>query len=165
MRRLILVVAVVSLTAACGGGDGGEVSLEDYFIDVEAAAAAYDEAAARVDTALSESTDPVSDVKELFPGFVGDLGGFVEALEAIAAADEVSAEHATTVTRGRAVLAAYEDLVAELDGVDDLIALSNLFEGPKGLALGETGDLFSQSCDALQSIADAEGIEVELQCH
>ena len=164
MRRLTIGVAALLLFAACGDGDAGETSLEEYFADLEVAAVAYDAAAGPIDTALSESTDPLNDVKELFPPFVDDLGAFVDALAGMTPPSEVSAEHAITVDRGRAVFAAFEDVVAELDGVNDLEGLSALFAGPAMAAMIEAGHLFSEGCETLQSVADAEGIAVDLRC-
>jgi len=164
MRRLALVMAALLLFAACGGGDDGEASLEGYFADLETASIAYDEAAAATDAVLNESTDPLKDTKEAFPAFVDDLRAFVTALEGLTPSAEVAAQHADTVTDGRAVLAALEALVADLEYVEDPPGLGAFYEGPALAALVEAGDQFSDGCAALQSIADAEEIEVDLRC-
>jgi len=164
MKRLALVMAALLLFAACGGGDDGEVSLEGYFADLETASIAYDEAAAATDATMNESTDPLRDTKEAFPAFVDDLGAFVAALEGLTPPAEVAAQHADTVTDGRAVLAALEALVADLEDVEDIPGLGAFYEGPALAALIEAGDQFSDGCAALQSVADAEGIEVDLRC-
>lgn len=163
MKRLTLVIAALVLFAACGD-DGGGVSLEDYFADLEVAGNAYEEASAPLDAAFESSTDPVTDLKALFPDFLEELRSFVSTLEGMSAPAAVSAEHSATVADGKAALAAFELLVADLEHVEDLAGLYALLNGPEMTAVIEASGTFSDDCTALQSVADEEGIEVDLHC-
>jgi hypothetical protein len=163
MKRLTIVIAALVLFAACGD-DGGGVSLDDYFASLEAAGSAYDEASAPIDEAFENSTDPVTDLKALFPPFLDDLKAFVSTLEGMSAPAEVSAEHAATVIDGKAAVAAFEPLVADLARVEDLAGLYALLNGPVMGAVIEASGKFSDDCTALQAVADEEGIDVDLSC-
>lgn len=165
MRRLTLVTAALLLFAGCGDDDGGAVSLEGYFVDLEVAAIAYDESAGSIDAALEGSTDPVNDFKEIFSGAVDHIDTFVDTLAGMTPPSEVLTEHAATVDRGRAVFAAFEDVVAELNEVGDLNELNTVLEGSTMAALIQAGDLFSDGCESLQSVAEVEAIEVDLRCN
>lgn len=162
MRRVALITAALLLFAACG--DDGAASLEDYFGELETAGIAYDEASAPVDAALSDSSDPLTDVKAAFPVFVDDLSTFVGTLDAMKPPAEVAEVHASTVVHGKAVLAAFQAVVTELDAVDDMGGLIALFEGPTMARVSEAGDLFSDGCSKLQAVADDNGIDVDLRC-
>jgi hypothetical protein len=163
MRRIALVAAMLLVLAACGDDDGG-LSLEDYYSQLETAGAAYDEAAQVVDTGLDQTTDPLTDVKELLPAFESDLDEFVATLDGIDAPDKAAEAHAQAVDAGKAAAAAYDEVLAGLDDIDDLTGLLTFFEGPEFAAFGEAGDRFTESCEALQAVADEEGIDVDLRC-
>ncbi len=148
--------------AACGGDDGA--SLEDYFGELQAAGQAYEAAGDELDAAIEDSTDPLGDVKSLLPEFEDDLDGFVATLEGIEAPEEAAAAHDEAVSAGRAASAAFDELLAGLEGVNDLGALLAFFEGPEFAAFGQAGEQFTESCFSLQAIADGNDVDVDLGC-
>jgi len=163
MLRLTPLIAMLLLFAACGD-DNDPASLEDYFGGLEAASVAYDEAAAPIDAELNAPDDPLGDFKRLIPGFLDNLDAFVDALERMEPPDLVAAEHTSTVEHGRMVQVALEGVIAELDAVGDLDELYAFYEGPAMTAMAAVGEQFTDGCRELQSIADLEGIEVDLRC-
>lgn len=162
MRRVAVVVAALVVLAACGDDDA--LSLDDYFAELAAAGQAYRAAGDVVEAGLDQTTDPLTDVKRLLPDFEPELDGFIEKLEGMAAPEAAAAAHDRAVTAGRAAADAYDDLLAGLEDITDLNGLMAFFEGPEFTAFGAAGERFSAACGALQTVADEENVDVDLNC-
>lgn len=162
MRRLPILAALLVFVSACGGGE--TLTLEEYFDQLEAASVEFSTRSDAADTELTESADPVGDAQRIIPEFVEILGDFVEDLKGISPPDEVAGEHEVAVESGEAALSALREVVGVVEGIEDLTGLGELFEGPEMTAFGAAGERFEANCDALQGIADREGLEVDLRC-
>lgn len=176
--RALMLGAMVPLAAiggviamACGGDDdGGELSLEEYFAELEALDTEFEQRTDALDAQLNqgmESVDPedLDAVVEVFSGFLDDavetVADFVDGLDGLNPPPEVETEHEAAVDAGRTVVEEFERLtddVADFDSVADFIAME---EEP---GFTDASDDFDQACFDLQDIADENDIDIELNC-
>jgi hypothetical protein len=165
MRRFArLVLAVSLLVVGCGDDDGGALTVEEYFAQLETAGTEFAERGDAADTELTESEDPVGDAKRIIPEFVEILGDFVDVLDGLSPPEEVAEAHDSTVEAGRDALAALRDAADQIADVDDLGGLVEFFEGPAMSAFDTAGARFEAGCAQLEGLAGEQGLDVDLRC-
>ncbi len=157
----VLLVALGTIAAACDDDDG--LTLEEYFQQVEALDEELDERVEALDFPeefASEEEDALA-FKDFFAAVVPILAELVDAIDDLDPPAEVEDAHNETVDSGREFVADADELTNELADVGSSSELEELFDDPEYVA---ASDRFDQACFALQDIADANGIDVELTC-
>ena len=179
---LVLTAALVlSLGAVvgCGGddedgnGDNGpatQLTLEEYFQEIEQIRADSEEEANAVEDRLdqeSETLETADQAIDLFDEAITDFlviaVGVGDDLDAIQPPSEVSSLHDDFVAAWNDGVDALESLQSDLDGVEseeDLLDLLPLIEEE----FGSLGDTTEQICLDLQAVADEGNIDVDLGC-
>lgn len=171
MRRriaaIVMVASVVGLglfAGACviglGGGGGNELTLKDYFKQLEALRTKLDTDAGEVGTRLS-STQDVNKAGDIFAEFVGVLDAFVSGVEDLNPPDEAQKAHDTAVERGKTFVDEFQNAADEAQKaktVEELTAATS----SDGLTSADKD--FTTSCNKLQGIADDNKITVDLGC-
>ncbi|MDZ4278248.1 MAG: hypothetical protein U1B78_03820 [Dehalococcoidia bacterium] len=181
-----LVLAVGALAAACGGGDGGgdgdgeELTLEEYFDELEALFADGDERAEELDDQIAGDLDDAEDDEQeadAYRQFIDDVVGFnedlLEDLDRLGPPEEVADEHEAFVENVEGFGELFRDIAEDAEDADsgrdveelldehDLVADTLFDDG--GFQAVVQGDL-TFVCGELQDIADEEEIDVDLGC-
>ncbi len=159
----LIAAALLALVAACGGGGGQELTLEEYFEQVEALDEELDERAEALEFTeefASEEEDALA-FQDYFAAVIPILAEFVDAIDDLGPPAEIEDAHEEVVDSGRDFVADAEELTNELADVGSSSELEEVFDDPEYEA---ASDRFLQACFALQDIADANGIDVELTC-
>lgn len=164
-----LILPIVSLAAACGGG--GELSLEEYFERLDAAEDRSDEesnaAQEQLDEALSadkSEQEAIEGTRSAFNAFVRVIDDFLEDLEEIDAPAEAEEQHKEALAAGRQYAAALDDVVERLADADSGAELEETlleFESEEFTAVDQR---FTDSCFALEALAEENDIEEDLDC-
>ena len=163
---VVVLLLVAGLAVACSDGDGGSLSLEEYFQQLDEAQNDVDqrfEDAFQLeepgpDTSEEDIAAFAREVVQAFATILGDAEGTFGDLEAPAEAEDAH----------DALVLAIGDATTALDSVEDDL--------PDALSLEELETFFSSSdleaattavdeaCVALQTIADDNSIDVDLAC-
>ena len=156
----VLLLVLGTLAAACGG-DG--LTLEEYFQQLEALdqdAEAGIEALELPEEFASEE-EQVAAFQDFFAASVPIIAEFVDAIDDLEPPAEIEDAHEEAVDSGRDFVTEAEELTNELADVGSSSELVEVFDAPEYEA---ASDRFDQACFALQDIADANGIDVDLTC-
>jgi len=160
-----LVLAFGTVAVACGGGNGDGLTLEEYFQRLEALSTDNDQRGVALFESFGEEfsseEEQIRATQEFWKEFLVLLGQFVNGLDDIDPPAEAEAAHEESVDAGAVMLKAYQELV---DQMAEAESVSELAEGFGDIELGASSDRFEQACVALQGIADANGIDVSLNC-
>ena len=159
----MILLGVVLLAPACGDS-GGALTTEQYFIEVEAAAVAYDEGADAAEVAGDAIQDPIASVQETLKMGAVVLRKFVSKLDSLPPPVSLTEEHSQAVATGQESVAALDGLIAEVNRVDTMDDLNALAASEVFDTFGESSDQFTDSCWELTRAAADRGIEVDLRC-
>lgn len=158
----LLLLALGTTAVACG--DGG-LSLDEYFQRVDELDEATDAQLEELQDAFPGAYEQPAPTRDFFNAALPIFTHFVDALDEIDPPSEVEDAHNEAVASGRAFTEALEDFADRLAGVETSSELEDLFseldEDPEFTAAEER---FDAACFALQDIADANDIEIELDC-
>jgi hypothetical protein len=192
-RRLMiagLLITVAVLVAACGNGDengggpvnggeatadggsgnGGELSLEEYFQEIDEIFNVSDEEIDGLDTELDTAIDEAATFDEqiqAFDGFLDQsidiLSGAAEDMEALETPSEVAEPHDEFTQSVRDGIASTEALREDLAGASNEIEMAEAVSQFDEEIVRNTEDA-DAACLELQSIADENSIVVDLNC-
>lgn len=164
-----LLLALGTIAAACG--DGNELTLEQYFQRIDALGNDLDEELNRLNEEFEETVEEAESEEKVVDAFRNFLDpqprlfeDFVGELESIALPSEVEDAHNEMVAIQAEGLELLEDLnerAQRFESASDVEELVAELEGPAFTAIG---DQTEQACFALEAIADANGINVDLEC-
>ena len=168
-RFLMVALAVVGgslLLAACGGGDGEELSLDEYFQQLDSieegiktGIGGLDEASAGVIGEDLEATRVYVD------GYQGIVGQAVNDMKDLDPPSEVGDAHDEFVAALSGMLPVWEDLSERLADLESPSGVQELLvEAGAEPASQEASERFADACSELQGIADEKGIAVTLDC-
>ena len=159
----LIAAALLALVAACGGGGGEELTLVEYFQQVETLDDELDERfeALELREEFASQEEQVLAFQDFFAAVIPILAEFVDAIDDLDPPAEVEDAHEEVVDSGREFVADAEELTNELADVGSSSELEEVFDDPEYEA---ASDRFLQACFALQDIADANGIDVVLTC-
>ena len=180
-------VAIVLLTAACGGDPA--LSMEDYFAAVETETARYDQAtddianafALQLDTAFADYSAAATDADEAtalaglealttvavdatrtsFELTAVQLDQFIATMDDLEPPEEVAAQHDEAVAALRASRAAIDPTIA---AINEITALADLEPVLAGSAFADSRVRLESSCVALEQAGRDNGVEVDLDC-
>ena len=145
---------------ACTDDEGNELTLEDYFQQLEELDDEFSEQGDAAFANVPENPEP-ADVQAALEEFTGILGDFVADIEALEPPEEAQEAHDAAVEAGNATADAYDALAEEAGNVE---SVDELFTGDVGQEAQEAIDQFTTACLDLQQIADDNSIEVGLNC-
>jgi hypothetical protein len=163
---MIATGAALALTAACNGGGGESLSLDEYFRELDQLQNAGDERINGIPFPQVDPSAPVEDSRETFEGYFDEV---------VAAADDITSDISALDPPDEA-RDAHEEYVEALGGIEEF---ANNYrdrlagaDSPAELAevlLGNDEDAaiterIDNSCVALQEIADDNAIDVDLEC-
>ena len=177
MRRLPFLYLLAPLAAmilvlgvACGddddedGGDGGgeELTLEEYFTEVETLSAQFDEDRVALQEKYPEAFDSVDQTRSLFAEAAPLLKSLAEDLEAINPPSEAKEVHTRTVNAANQSATFLENTAVVLEDVQTDKELDEAVENSTSLT--QTLQRLQDACLDGQALADRENIEVDLKC-
>ena len=158
------ILLVLGTAAAACDGDGG-LSLEEYFQQLEAVTADADAAGDLVFADFPEEfaseEEQVLAFQDFYAAFVPIIADFLDAIDDLDPPAEAEDAHNEAVDAGRDFVTDLEDLTNELADVGSSSELEEVLDDPE---LDAASDRFDQARFALQDIADANSIEVDLTC-
>jgi len=168
-RFLTVVLAVVAgslLLAACGGGDGEELSLDEYFQQLDSieegiktGTAALDEASAGVIGEDVEATRVYID------GYQGVVGEAVNDMKDLDPPSEAGDAHDEFVAALSGMLPLWQDLSDQLKDIETTSEMQTLLMGTQAEEPWlEATQRFADACLDLQGIADEKGFDIDLDC-
>ncbi len=156
----VLLPALGAIAAACGGG---ELSLEEYFQQVDQAGDEFDTRIEGLEDAFPEAFEEPAVTRDFFTAAIPIFRDFIDGLAAIDPPAAVEDEHNEAVAAGEAFEERIEEFVNQLADVETSSELEDFFteEDPEFTAAEER---FDAACLSLQGIADENGIAVDLEC-
>lgn len=169
-----VVLALTALTACGSDGDGGGLSLEEYFRRLNAIQDEVDERSEAVPEPAVDDDDLLTeDEKEALRDYISQLVAILrDAFEAAADLDppaEITAEHDAFVAAGQELVRIQEqfqdslpDLLAQTQSTSELETLFTDFS--EGTDAAAAGDRFGQACSQLQAVAAENSIDIDLDC-
>jgi hypothetical protein len=170
-RFLTLVSAVVAgslLLAACGGdgGEGEELSLEEYFQQFDAIEEAmYTSIGALEEEAEGVIGEDIETTQDYIAGYhdIVEQGlNDVRALQGPSEVGDAQDEFATALSN---MISLWDDLSDQLADVETTSELQDLLlEIQNDTEWLDTSQQFTDACLELQGIADDNGIQVVLDC-
>ena len=175
MRSFVLTTAggislvLATLAAACGGG-GGALSLEEYFQELDTI---QNEADERFVAQEEESGEPAEDAsEEELADYAREAVGETVTIQRDAAnaagdldpPDEVEGPHNDLVDALQELTDAVQTVVDEIPDTLTMADLEGLYARFDTPELNEPFMAFDEACVALQSIADENEIDVDLEC-
>ncbi len=158
----VLLLVVGTSAEACGGGDD-ELTLEEYFQQVDVVLGQTEE---RLDELVEGVTPGLTHeefedaLREWLPEMATVLGEGIDGMENIEPPAEAEEAHQEWLAASALVEAASQDLLDKLEA-DDLEGFVAIVYEPEFAEASERG---SEACLGLQGVADANGIDVDLEC-
>lgn len=169
---LASAIALAALAgAACGGGGGSELSLEEYFKQMEAIAQDLDQRSNDLSERYDQDVNNAASEEEalkLTVQFFED--GAAETRSAVAKAEKlnpppaVKAEHQEFLAAARGIVDLFDGIIErarQAESVEDIQALSDDLDNPPYSDASSRAD---EACFALQDVADKNNIDVDLTC-
>lgn len=160
LALLALLMGAVACTDGDVSGPSGPLTLAEYFDELEGASGDLDERTASLLETLETSSD-VGELKEAASEYPDVLSDFIEDLDALEAPSEAAAAHQDAIDAGQAFLDLLTGVVDEAEEAETEAELLEVF-GSDELAVASTA--FSDTCVALQTIADDNEIDADLGC-
>jgi hypothetical protein len=171
-RRLLIALTLLLFAvaaAACGGGEA--LTLDEYFERLDAVEQKAEDdsnvATEQLDAARNSDSEQelVQGTTTAFETFARSLDEYVKGLEAIKAPDDVRAEHKEAVDATEAYAAIVDDLIDALGRAETSAEVDQALQSTvEGAAFIAADQRFTDSCVALQTAADENDIDVDLNC-
>ncbi len=181
MKMRYLVLAMIGAMAlslgavACGSDDddgdgngGGELTLAEYFSELETLGQAFANDLDALDEEAGEAfegTNADEEAREVFIDFVGELRSatdeFVSGIDDLSPPAETADAHSEAVTAGEEVVDMFDNALTVLDTAETFEEAALILEGPGIVA---ASDRFSAACVALQDVADSNGFDINMDC-
>jgi hypothetical protein len=138
--------------------------LEDYFAELDALEDELrsNQAASEAAFAALDETATVEDVVALLEEVQDFIDAFVEGLEDIEPPEEAAAAHEETIAGFQTVSATAGEAIDASDTFATVDELFAVFDTPEAV---EAEEALDATCRALQTIADGNGIAVDLGCN
>lgn len=154
-----LMTALLVAAAGCGG-DGDTLTLEEYFQQVDE----VDNKTEEKTDALTEDlgdTEDIDKFKDAFNEFPNIIDDFLKDMEDLNPPDAVKAEHEAVIAAGRDSLDEFDAVLDELNAAE---TLDDVLAAVGSDAFNAADEAFTETCVALQTIADDNNLNVELDC-
>lgn len=164
-----LALLVAALATACG--DEQELTLEEYFQRIDALGDDLDDELDMMNDEFEETAREAETEEEVIRGFRDFMDPlpalyeeFVAELETIDPPSEVEDAHNEMVAVQAEGLEMIEDLNERAQGAESASDVEEVGAELEGPAFTAVSDRSEQACFAMEAIADANGIDVDLEC-
>ena len=164
----LLVCALGSAAAACGGGDGEQAALEQYFQSAKDLDVAYEEQydlfRQQLDAELAAVAVEEEALEPLRYNFGANLAiftDFVDGLDDLAEPDSVRDAHNASIDALRAYLDRLQEAKDQLADAGSVSEMEAIYADED---LDAANDQAVRTCIALQNIATKIGIEIDIGC-
>lgn len=164
---MALVLAAAWMAACTSGGDGGELTLEEYFARVQQISDEADAESADIE-AEYEAVDFTNFSPELrdeyaayFAAALEFFDGVIDELDAVQPPDEAADAHDEYVAKYRALSLEFSEVAGDLDGFETESDFNEAFLS--GGFVDAVSDA-EEACNGLQGLADDNNIAVDLEC-
>ncbi len=161
-----LAVALVALAAACGGGGGKELTLQEYFQRLDAIAKDAD---ARFQagpfTTIGDETATlqtrIDALRKALPEAISINKDAQSKLEELKPPAQAQANHDELVAALKAEIKAFEDSIGPAKDVKSESDFNDFFSDNK---VDVAAQRFTDACNAAQKMATDNNISVDLKC-
>ncbi len=165
----LIAAALLALVAACGGGGGGDggLTLEEYFQQLDAIADDADKRFEALNRDLFPEEGFDSEEEEVeanrasVDGAIAIDRDILDALNGIDPPPQAELAHDEFVAAVSQLLEVIRNVSDQLEDVDSASELDEVFVAS---GIEAAGDRSEQACFALQDVAVANGIDVDLTC-
>ena len=161
----ILLAAMAALAAACGGS-GETLTLEEYFQRLDELDNQADERGQAIEDEFPQAFEEPKPTQEFINSLAALVGDFVDSLEQIDPPAQVEDAHNEAAAAGTEFAQILEEAAPQLEGVESASeleeTLGDLFAEDSEFAAAD--ERFTNSCVALQQIADDNDIDADLEC-
>ena len=164
----LLVCALGSAAAACGGGDREQAALEQYFQSAKDLDVAYEEQydlfRQQLDAELAAVAVEEEALEPLRYNFGANLAiftDFVDGLDDLAEPDSVRDAHNASIDALRAYLDRLQEAKDQLADAGSVSEMEAIYADED---LDAANDQAVRTCIALQNIATKIGIEIDIGC-
>jgi DNA repair exonuclease SbcCD ATPase subunit len=171
VAALLLVLGTIA--SACGG-DGDGLTLEEYFQRIDVLGSDLEDEIDRLGEEFDEATEAAEEAeteeemiepsRDSFNRLAALVGDFVSELESIDPPSEVEDAHNEIVAAQAEGLDLLEDLNERAQRVESASDMEEVWAELEGPVFTAVSDRSEQACFALEAIADANGIDVDLEC-
>jgi hypothetical protein len=149
-------------TATIGDGGNGSSTLAEYFQQLDEAENTFHAAGDAADAQLSALDESkLDDAPGIFQEVKAAIDAFVAALEEMDPPDEAVTPHQETIAGFQAASDLIERSLPEVEAAQTLNDVSAPLTSPE---FTEISNALDATCVALQSIANSNGIAVDLSC-
>ncbi|MEX2246899.1 MAG: hypothetical protein WEC75_09435 [Dehalococcoidia bacterium] len=153
-----LLLAVGAGASACSSG-GDQLTLEEYFQELDEADNTAEERFGEADEELGSAAD-LETFQAAFPLFLEVLDDFLSDLDGLEPPDEAQEAHDEAVAAGQG----FRDELAQLiEDAEDATTIEEFFGGA-GEGFEAADARFTQACVGLEEIATSNSITVDLDC-
>lgn len=162
----LLALALAALAAACDGGGGGdELTLEEYFQQMETISnQGRDDLLALQEQFPDASAEP-QEMLAFFDGFIEIFGMTMDQVAALDPPGEAEDAHEEFRDAGEELVELGPSVSERLAQVASTADLEAFFEElNQNEELNEASRRFDDACNNLQAIADDNGINADLRC-
>jgi hypothetical protein len=166
MVTVAIVAGSLLLTACGGGGDGEELSLDEYFRQFDA----IEEGMKTSSTALDEQSvgtigEDVQATRDYVDGYHDIVAQGLNDVKALQPPSEVREAQDEFVAALSNMISLWKNLSDRLAGVETPEELQTLLMEVQGETQWlEASQRFTDACRKLQGIADEKSIDVDLDC-
>jgi hypothetical protein len=165
VRRLAVGTVVLAIVAAACGGGG--LSLEEYFTKMDDLQSSYEQQSqdfqTEVQTALQGATSQEEELavfKEYLEKSLTAADDQLGEFEALDPPSEAASEHTDLIEAGKAIRSALADVIDRYEEFVSFEEVSQFFTTD----LAEVGQRGTDACNALESVAKDNDIQVDLNC-
>ncbi len=145
--------------SACSSG-GGALSLEEYFEKLQEADEKQTEKTDAIGERLADTED-IEEIKDAFGEFPAILDDFLDDLEGLEPPEEAEDAHNEAVEAGRDFLEEFDEL---MEDIEDAESIDDLLGATESSAFTGADERLTEACNELQSVADENDIDVNLDC-
>ena len=161
----VLLLSFATLAAACGD-DGETLTLEEYFQRLDAVDNEADERGQALEDEFPQAFEEPKPTQEFINSLTALVRDFVDSLEQIDPPAQVEDAHNDAAAAGTDFAQVLEEAAPQIEGVESASELEemlgDLFAEDSEFAAAD--EQFTNSCVALQQIADDNEIDVDLEC-
>ncbi len=164
----LLVCAFGSAAAACGGGDGEQAALKQYFQSAKDLDVVYEEQYDLFQQQLNAELAAVAVEEEALEPLRNNFGAnlaiftdFVNGLDDLAEPDSVKDAHNAAIDALRVYLDRLQETKEQLADAGSVSELESIYADED---LDAANDQAVRTCIALQNIATKIGIEIDIGC-
>ena len=161
----ILLAAMAAFAAACGGS-GETLTLEEYFQRLDAVDNEADERGQAIEDEFPQAFEEPKPTQEFINSLTALVRDFVDGLEQIDPPAQVEDAHNEAAAAGTDLAQVLEEAAPQLESVESASELEDVIGDvfAENSEFAAADERFTNSCVALQQIADDNDIDVDLDC-